>query len=100
MFFKPVQDTQAAMGVLVMDDTACTNHFGLPLFLVVGINEHGRNQIIASAFLFNRTSDQFKEFLKWVQERLRPDTHKMSSFDLPRSPKNRISETTSPQFVG
>jgi transposase-like protein len=54
-----------------MDDTACTNHFGLPLFLVVGISEHEHNQVIASVFLFNRTADEFKDFLDWVKPRLR-----------------------------
>jgi hypothetical protein len=70
MLFKPAQGTQAATGVLVMDDTACTNHFGLPLFLIVGINEHGRNQIIAWAFLFDRTAQEFAKFLKWAKKRL------------------------------
>jgi hypothetical protein len=63
VFYKPAKHSRAGGRILIMDDTACTNHFGLPLFRVVGMNEHGHNQLIAWIFLFNHTAQEFKDFL-------------------------------------
>jgi hypothetical protein len=40
----------------IMDDTACTTHFRLPLFTVIGIDEHGRNQVLGFAILMRQTT--------------------------------------------
>jgi hypothetical protein len=55
---------------LIMDDTACTNHFELPLFVVLGIDEHGQNQLVGFAYLMERTADQFAEYLGWLRTEL------------------------------
>jgi hypothetical protein len=53
---------------LIMDDTACTTHFKLPLFAVIGIDENGRNQLIGFAFLIGQTAEEFGNYLKWLQQ--------------------------------
>jgi hypothetical protein len=69
-FHKVLAGTTACTGVLVMDDTACTNHFGLPLVVIVGVDEHGRNQVVAFAVLFDRCTERFEDFLKWLSPQL------------------------------
>jgi hypothetical protein len=49
-------ETSIFTETLIMDDTACTNHFNLPLFAVIGIDEHGRNQLMGFGILFKRTT--------------------------------------------
>jgi hypothetical protein len=53
-----------------MDDTACTNHFNLPLVVIIGVDENGRNQVVAFAFLFDRCAERFTDFLQWLFERM------------------------------
>jgi hypothetical protein len=69
-FHKVLAGTTACTGVLVMDDTACTNHFGLPLVVIIGLDEHGRNQVVAFAFLFDRCTERFEHFLSWLRPQL------------------------------
>jgi hypothetical protein len=69
-FHKVLANTTACTDVLAMDDTACTNHFGLPLFVVIGSDEHGRNQVIAFAFLVDRSAERFAHFLNWLAPQL------------------------------
>jgi hypothetical protein len=73
MFHKRLANTAACREVLIMDDTACSNHFGLPLFVVLGVDEHDRKQVVAFAYLFDRTADTFEQFLKWLKLRLGGD---------------------------
>jgi hypothetical protein len=57
--------TTACTDVLVIDDTACTKHFGFPLVVIIGADEHGRNQGVAFVILFDRCTERFEDFLKW-----------------------------------
>jgi hypothetical protein len=69
-FHKVFADSHVCRGTLIMDDTACTNMFGLPLILIVGNDEYNFTQIIAFAFTLNRTAISFEHFLGWVKEQL------------------------------
>jgi hypothetical protein len=62
--------TDICRGTFIMDDTACTNHFDLPLFAVIGIDEHGHNQLLGFAFLKDQTAPQFANYLRWLQRML------------------------------
>jgi ubiquitin C-terminal hydrolase len=55
---------------LIMDDTSCTNHFGLPLVIIATSDEHNLTQIIAYALTLDRTQISFGDFLRWVRKRL------------------------------
>jgi hypothetical protein len=53
-----------------MDDTLCTNHFGLPLVTIIVEDWEGRNQPLVLGFLSDGTTDSFKSFLLAVREKL------------------------------
>jgi hypothetical protein len=55
--------TAICQGTFIMDDTSCTNHFDLFVFAVIGIDEHGHNQLLGFAFIKNQTSIQFANYL-------------------------------------
>jgi hypothetical protein len=50
---------------LVLYDPAYTIHFGIPLAAIIGIHEHGRNQLVGFAFLMGWSTMQFGNDLKW-----------------------------------
>jgi hypothetical protein len=58
--------------VLILDDTACTNFFGLPLLVVLGVDEYNLSQLIGFALMPDRTVEAFVAFLDWLKPWLGP----------------------------
>ena len=49
--------------VVILDTTFKTNRFGLPLVLMAGINNEGRNQIFALALVSSESIEDFSWIL-------------------------------------
>jgi hypothetical protein len=77
-----------------MDDTSCTNHFDLFVFVVIGIDEHGHNQLLGFAFIKNQTSIQFANYLRWLQQMLTNEGQRLIS------PKAIVVDRHEGQFKG
>jgi hypothetical protein len=71
-FHKVFKGKEICRQVLILDDTSCTNRFGLPLLVILGVDEHDLCQLIGFAFLRDRTTEQFAEFLVWFRDFLGP----------------------------
>jgi hypothetical protein len=75
-----VADLKFASEVLVMDDTFCTNNFGLHLATIIIDDWEARNQLPAEAFLSNRTITSFKSFLIAAREKLSSDVRAVLTY--------------------
>jgi hypothetical protein len=53
-----------------MDDTSCTNRYGFPILVILGIDEDQLSQLVAFALIRKRTIDAFVDFLSWVKQYL------------------------------
>jgi hypothetical protein len=53
-----------------MDDTSCTNRYGFPILVILGIDEYKVSQLIAFALIRDRTKEQIVDFLRWVRRHL------------------------------
>jgi hypothetical protein len=79
-FHKIFLGTQVCRETWIVDDSSCTNPFGLPLIFIVGIDEHNLTQILAFAFTIDRTELEFQQFFEWVKAQLvivDPETKKV-----------------------
>jgi hypothetical protein len=85
-------ETSIFRETLIMDDTACTNHFDLAVFAVIGIDEHGRNQLLGVGILMKRTAGQFANFLRWLQTTRTPPGER------PLQPKAIVVDRLAGQF--
>jgi hypothetical protein len=54
----------------VVDDTSGSNLLALPLVPIIGIDERNCDQLLAFAFLCDRSADSFAKFLDWVVPQL------------------------------
>jgi hypothetical protein len=50
----------------IMDDTAKTNYFHLPLFAIITIDDNKRSKLLAFAILNNKTAAEIKLFLQFL----------------------------------
>jgi hypothetical protein len=67
------KNTELVRQTLVMDDTACTNYFEFPLVLIVASDEHNKTQLVAWAFIMDRTKFSFADFLRWLKPMIDPN---------------------------
>jgi hypothetical protein len=67
---KRFTGTTICTETLILDDTSCTNRYGFPILLNVGIDEHHLSQLVAFALIRNRTIEAFVDFLSWVKQYL------------------------------
>lgn len=67
---KPVCHTDYAKDLCVIDDTSCTNRYGLPLLVMIAEDENARNQIISFSFLASRTQQNFINYFNSVKEEI------------------------------
>jgi hypothetical protein len=68
VFSKPMEANVISQETLLMDDTSCTNCYGLPLPVVLAIDEKLISQLVAFAFLRDRTTESFSHFLTWMRD--------------------------------
>jgi hypothetical protein len=83
-FQKLLRDTLMVKDTLIIDDTACTNYFDFPLLLILALDEHAISQLVAFAFIKNRTEESYKAFFNWVAKRIGADESTAES-PIPRS---------------
>ena len=67
-FNKLVCSQSYCRDLCVIDDTACTNHYGLPLFTVIVEDQNARSQLAAFAVTRDRTKDSIMSFLSRLKE--------------------------------
>jgi hypothetical protein len=68
-----------------MDDTACTNRYGFPILVILGIDEYKLRQLVAFALIRDRTMASFASFLAWVKQYLRVGGADSDSEPTPRA---------------
>jgi hypothetical protein len=69
---------------LVIDDTSCTNYFAQALVVILAVDEHSISQLVAFAFIADRSVPAFEGFFSWVAERIGAD-QSTSDDPVPRS---------------
>jgi hypothetical protein len=50
----------------IMDDTAKTNYFNLPLFVIITPDNRNKSRVLAFAILSNKTTSEIKSFLQFL----------------------------------
>jgi hypothetical protein len=68
-----------------MDDTSCTNQYGFPILVVLGIDEYKVSQLLGFALIRDRTTSTFVPFLRWVKQYLREGEANMDSDPTPKA---------------
>jgi hypothetical protein len=72
-FHRIFEQSDMARDTLFVDDAACTNRFRLPLVVILCRDDHSLSQLVAFAFIPNRTVGAFTAFFEWVRQRLLRD---------------------------
>jgi hypothetical protein len=72
-FHRIFERSDMARDTLFVDDAACTNRFRFPFVVILGRDEHSLSQLVAFAFIPNRTVGAFTAFFVWVRARLLRD---------------------------
>lgn len=70
LFHIPVCHACYSKDICILDDTSCTNHFGLPLLVMASEDENARTQVMAYAILTSRTKSEFVDFFQEVRLRV------------------------------
>ena len=64
----PICSSYYAKDICIVDDTSCTNYYGLPLLVMISDDENGRNQVLSFSFMENRTQQTFTNYFLSVKE--------------------------------
>jgi hypothetical protein len=67
-FHKPMEANVICEETLIMDDTSWTNCYGFPRLVILAIDENVISQLVAFAFLRDRTTESFSHFLTWMRD--------------------------------
>ena len=70
-FNKAVMQQAYAQDVCIIDDTACTNNYGLPVLAAIVEDENARSQLLSFCFMRDRTKPSFVQFLSQLRERVK-----------------------------
>ena len=69
-FHIPVMSTPYARDIAVIDDTSCTNFYGLPLLVIIAVDENFRSQVMSFSVLPGRRTEDFVAYLTAVKNRV------------------------------
>ena len=53
--------------VCIVDDTSCTNYYGLPILVMIVEDENGKNQLLAFSIIENRQEYVFEQFFNYMK---------------------------------
>ena len=56
--------------IIIVDDTSCTNYYGLPLVALIAIDENNRNQLLSFALISSREQTSFANYFVKVKEKI------------------------------
>ena len=63
----PISKCTYANDICVLDDTSCTNYFGLPLLVMISEDENGRDQVLSFSIMMSRTKNDFLDYFRYVK---------------------------------
>ena len=67
-----VMDTNYSTDVCILDDTMCTNFYGLPLEVIIVEDENGKNQLLTFALMENKCKPSFIQYFKNLRSLIGP----------------------------
>lgn len=70
VFHESIIGTSYATDVCILDDTSCTNHYGLPLLVLLSEDENARSQVLAYAVMMSRVKACFIDFFRELSQRI------------------------------
>ena len=70
VFHNPIISASYAKDLCVVDDTSCTNFYGLPLYVMISEDENSRNQVLSFSIMSSRTKESFVNYFKEVKARV------------------------------
>ena len=70
VFHESVIRTAYARDICILDDTSCTNHYGLPLLVLLSEDENARSQVLAYAVMMSRVKAFFVDFFQQLYQRV------------------------------
>lgn len=56
--------------IINVDDTSCTNYYGLPLVALIFIDDNNRNQLLSFALISSREQISFENYFIKVKEKI------------------------------
>lgn len=70
VFHDSIMGTPYASDVCILDDTSCTNYYGLPLLVLLSEDENARSQVLAYALMMSRVKACFVDFFEELSRRI------------------------------
>ena len=69
-YHMPVIESKYSSGVIIIDDTSCTNYYYLPLVALIAVDENSKNQVISFAIINNRTKESFIHYFTELKQKI------------------------------
>ena len=70
VFHDPILNCNYANDLCVVDDTSCTNYFGMPLLVMISEDQNAHNQVLSFAIMQSRIKNQFIDYFQHVKDRI------------------------------
>ena len=70
VFHDPISRANYSSDICIIDDTSCTNYFGMPLLVILSEDENARSQVVSFSIMSSRTSSSFEEYFKVVKDKV------------------------------
>ena len=70
LFHKRVMEQNYCNVICIIDDTSCTNYYGLPILMLISEDPNGHSQVLSFSIMPSRVKTVFVEYLSQLKERI------------------------------